>query len=440
MSHFSFLTLILFFLSYLIAFSHALNNGFSVELIHRDSFKSPLYHPTETKFQRIFNIVRRSINRDIHFTKTSSAKKNYVSTLTSDEGEYLMSYSIGTPPFKVYGWIDTGSDYVWLQCKPCNICYNQTSPIFNPSKSSSYKKISCSSRTCKSVENSSCYHDDDACEYTSRYGDGSYSQGDLSMETLTLDFTSDISVSFPNILIGCRHNNNLPYINTDHGSGIIGFGLGPTSLINQLGSLIGGKFSYCLNSAFDPNLSSKLNFGDAAIVSGDNVVSTPIVRPTSGKPTYYITLEAFSVGNKRIKYKGFKREGTNIPTKTIVIDSGTVGTFLPHKFYTKLESVVAKAVKLERVQDHTSGSNLCYNTTSKRSNFPVIIAHFRGADVKLDSKGTFFPIKEGIECFAFRPSYYGNAIFGNLAQNNFLVGYDLKNNIISFKPTDCTKY
>nr|ABN05698.1 hypothetical protein MtrDRAFT_AC148340g33v2 [Medicago truncatula] len=43
--------------------SHALNNGFSVELIHRDSFKSLLYHPTETKFERIFNAVHRSIKR-----------------------------------------------------------------------------------------------------------------------------------------------------------------------------------------------------------------------------------------------------------------------------------------------------------------------------------------------------------------------------------------
>ncbi|CAJ2664392.1 unnamed protein product [Trifolium pratense] len=352
-----------------------------------------------------------------------------------------MSYSIGTPPFKVYSVIDTGSDFVWLQCMPCNICYNQTSPIFDPSKSSSYKKISCSSRTCKSVENISCSHDDDACEYTSSYGDGSKSHGDLSMETLTLDFTSGSSVSFPNILIGCGHTNNMLY-QSGHSSGIIGFGPGPMSLINQLGSLIGGKFSYCLNGVFDKqsNLSSKLNFGDAAIVSGDNVVSTPIVRHTSDQLEYYLTLEAFSVGNKRIKFEGFIREGTNISTQTIVIDSGTTVTFLPHKFYTTLESVVAKAVKLERVQDPTDSFNLCYNTTSKQSNFPVIIAHFRGADVKLDSKGTFLAIGEGIECLTFRPSYTNNALFGNLAQKNFLVGYDLKNNIISFKPTDCTKY
>jgi hypothetical protein len=115
--------------------------------------------------------VRRSINRDIHFNKKmSSSKNNYVSTLTPDDGTYLMSYSIGTPPLKIYSMIDTASDLVWLQCKPYNICYNQTSPIFNPSKSSSYKMISCSSRTCKSQEYISCSHDDDdddddACKY-----------------------------------------------------------------------------------------------------------------------------------------------------------------------------------------------------------------------------------------------------------------------------------
>ncbi|KAK2371647.1 aspartic proteinase CDR1 [Trifolium repens] len=440
MSHFSFFTFILFCLSCLTTLSHALNNSFSVELIHRDSFKSPLYHPTETKFQRIFNAVHRSINRANHFSKKiSSCNNNYVSTLTPDiVGDYLMSYSIGTPPFKVYGSFDTGSDFVWLQCKPCNICYNQTSPIFNPSKSSSYKKIPCSSKTCKSMNNISCSHDDDSCEYTYGYGDGSYSQGDLSVETLTLDFTSGSSVSFPKFIIGCGHTNNLSY-SSGHNFGIIGFGAGPLSLINQISSSIGRKFSYCLIGEFDKrsNLSSKLNFGDAAIVSGDKVVSTPIVGRTS---YYQITLEAFSVGNKRIRFDGSKREGTNVSTQTIVIDSGTTVTILPHQFYTMLESVVAEAVKLERVIDRTSSFNLCYNVTSKQSNFPVITAHFSGADVKLDSKGTFVKIDEGVECFAFRPSRYGSAIFGNLSQKNLLVGFDLKNSVVSFKPTDCTKY
>lgn len=70
-----------------------------------------------------------------------------------------------------------------------------------------------------------------------------------------------------------------------------------------------------------------------------------------------------------------------------------------------LESTVAKVVKLERVKP----------------------------------KSTFVPIDERIVCFAFLPSQ-GVSIFGNFAQHNLLVGYDLKKEVISFKPTDCSKH
>jgi hypothetical protein len=226
MSYFSFSTLVFLCLSCPIALSHALNNDLSVELIHRDSFKSPLHDPTKTKFQRVFNAMHRSINRANYLNQELSPTKNkFVSTLTYDDGEYLMSYSVGTPPFKVYGLIDTGSNLVWLQCQPCNICYNQTSPIFNPSKSSSYKNISCSSRTCKYVEDTSCSYGGDACEYTYDYGNGLKTRGNLGVETITLDSTSGSSVSFPKIMIGCGHTNTLPY--NGQSSGVIGLASGP---------------------------------------------------------------------------------------------------------------------------------------------------------------------------------------------------------------------
>ncbi|RHN58424.1 hypothetical protein MtrunA17_Chr4g0002271 [Medicago truncatula] len=51
---FFFFTLLLFsFSCFMISLSTALNNGFSVELIHRDSSKSPLYQPTQNKYQRV---------------------------------------------------------------------------------------------------------------------------------------------------------------------------------------------------------------------------------------------------------------------------------------------------------------------------------------------------------------------------------------------------
>ncbi|XP_058783812.1 aspartic proteinase CDR1-like [Vicia villosa] len=442
MTHFSFFIFIFIFFSCLIVISR----GLSVELIHRDFFKSPFYNPTQTKFQRSFNIVQQSINRANYLFKEPSHTKNKLETyMPYDDGTYIISYSVGTPPFKVYGILDTGSNLIWLQCIPCNSCYNQTSPIFNPSKSSSYKNISCSSRTCKSMEDTSCSYNGDVCQYTLDYGRGYNTSGDLGVETITLDSVTNSFVSYPNIVIGCGHNNGQPMYNGPS-SGVIGFGIGDTSLIKQLGPSIGGKFSYCLIDQYNSKSirSSKLNIGDDAIVTGDNVVSTPIVKMIGNrqKDYYYLTVKAFSVGNKRIKYRGFKREGTNASTHNIIIDSGTPVSILPHRFYYRLESAMKKMVKLERFQFNEDLSRLCYNTTSKQQNFPPITIHFKGADVKIDSKGAFYSLFQGeeVKCFAFRPYENGLGILGTMAQVNYLIGYDLNKNIVSFKPIDCTSY
>ncbi|XP_058777063.1 aspartic proteinase CDR1-like [Vicia villosa] len=435
-----------FALSSLIVCSHAINSDFSVELIHRDSYKSPLYNPTQTKFQQIINDAHRSINRSNYINqKISLTKTKFESSLTYDDGAYLISYYDGTPPFKVYAFLDSGSNLIWIQCKPCNVCFNQTSPIFNPSKSSSYKNIPCYSSRCKTTEAETfCSKDRDACQYTLGYDLNTNTQGDLILETITLKSTFGSMVSFPKIMIGCGYNNSFY---SGKSSGIVGLGTGPLSLIRQLGSFIDERFSYCLVDDTNVNLSSKLNFGDAAKVSGKNVVSTPMVKLVGNQQEeyYYLTLKAVSVGSKRIKYKGFKNKGVNASTHNILIDSGTTVTFVPRHFYHKLESTVKKVVKLERFHDDSGNYNLCYNTTLKKNtskppNFPVITAHFSGGDVKLDSKGSFKSLSKEIKCLAIFPQKYDFAIFGNKAQVNYLVGYDLKKNIVSFKPTDCSKY
>ncbi|KAE9594006.1 putative nepenthesin [Lupinus albus] len=50
-----------------------------------------------------------------------------------------MKFSIGTPKFDVMAEADTGSDLIWMQCQPCKKCYKQTEPVFDPSKSKTYK-------------------------------------------------------------------------------------------------------------------------------------------------------------------------------------------------------------------------------------------------------------------------------------------------------------
>ncbi|XP_045799537.1 aspartic proteinase CDR1-like [Trifolium pratense] len=407
----SFFTLLVFTLfCFIISLSRPLNNGFTVELIHRDSPKSPLYQPTQNKYQLVTNAMRRSIDRVNHIYNYSIVNIGYT-TVTSGDGEYLISYSIGTPPFKVYGFVDTGSDLVWLQCEPCVQCYPQTSPIFDPSLSSSYKNIPCYDDTCLSTTGTSC----DVLGY-------------LSVDTLTLDSTNGNSVSFPNTVVGCGYINN----GTLHGpssSGIVGLGNGENSFATRWSSSIGGKFSYCLVSSLSKS-TSKLNFGDAAVVSGDGAMTTPIVKK-NGQSFYYLTLEAFSVNDKLIEFSEPTNDGN------IIIDSGTTHTFLPYDLYNRLESAVAENINKERVKDPNGIFNLCYDITFEGFDDPLIIAHFKGADIRLHSNSTFVAIGEGIICLAFSP--YKMAILGNMVQQNMLVGYNLVQNTVTFMPTDCTK-
>ncbi|PNX84167.1 aspartic proteinase cdr1-like protein [Trifolium pratense] len=221
-------------------------------------------------------------------------------------------------------------------------------------------------------------------------------------------------------------------------SGIVGLGGGPVSLITQLGSSIGGKFSYCLlpSSFRGSNTTTKLNFGDAAVVSGDGVLSTPIVKKNP-IVFYYLTLESFTVGNKRVKYGtsflGDSEEGN------IIIDSGTTLTLLPPDVYSNLESAVLEVVKLDRADSPIQELKLCFTLTSDKYDFPIITAHFQGADVKLLPINTFVAVSDGVVCLAFAPTQQTLPIFGNIAQQNFLVGYDIQQKTVSFKPTDCSK-
>ncbi|CAL0328753.1 unnamed protein product [Lupinus luteus] len=410
--------------------------GFGVDLIHRDSPKSPFYIPSETRYERVAKAIRRSINYVDRFNKPSFSTNNVESKVVPNGGEYLMSYSIGTPPVEILGIVDTGSDILWLQCEPCNPCYKQTTPIFNPANSTTYKNIPCTSSTCKSVRSSICSSkgDQQSCQYRIGYGDGSRSQGDLSLDTLTLSSTKGSPVSFPKTIIGCGNSNTLVF--QGEGSGIVGLGNGPVSLVTQLGSSIQGKFSYCLAPAFSGTSSpSKLNFGDDAVVSGDGVISTPMFAE---QVFYYITIEAFSVGNKRVQFESSSSRGSG--SGNIIIDSGTTLTLLPSNVYSDLESAVAEVVNLERVKVSSKLLNLCYQSpSSKKAQFPIITVHFTGGDVKLNPLNTFVKVKDDVICFAFAPTNQPISIFGNLAQQNLLVGYDIQQKTLSIKPTDCSQ-
>lgn len=205
-------SLLLLFCFCRVSVSKTQNNGFSVELIHPISSKSPFYNTAESHFQRMSNNMKHSTNRVHYLNHVFSFPPNKVPNIVVSPfmGDgYIISFLIGTPPFQLYGVMDTANDNIWFQCNPCKPCFNTTSPMFDPSKSSTYKTIPCSSPKCKNVENMHCSSDDKkVCEYSFTYGGEAYSQGDLSIDTLTLNSNNDTPISFKNIVIGCGHRNN----------------------------------------------------------------------------------------------------------------------------------------------------------------------------------------------------------------------------------------
>ncbi|XP_027910312.1 aspartic proteinase CDR1-like [Vigna unguiculata] len=424
-----FLILLLFFHN--ISSSKALKSGFRVELIHRDSPKSPFYRPTETHFQRVQNAVFRSIHRANYLTLDSL--HDVETTVIPTPGEYLMNYSVGTPPFQILGLVDTGSSTIWMQCQPCKNCYKQSRPIFDPSISSTYSSIPCVAAECLTEKTSFCkFNNGKHCAYKATYGDNSTTEGDLIWDTITLTSSSeDKPVALPKTVIGCGHNN--VGIFGEQNSGIVGLGNGPYSLATQLRPKTGGTFSYCFTPMYEGDRKpSYLHFGDRGEVSVKSAVPTPIVMNNAMPFGYYLVMEAISVGSKRIEFPRNGEEGN------IILDSGTVLTFLPDEVYSKLEAEMVNAVNLVRTDDPSKVLKLCYEIRSgQQYQIPTVFAHFKGgAVVELHSINTFVKMTETVICLAFSPD--STAIFGNLAQQDILVGYDTQHNTVTFLNTDCT--
>ncbi|TYH92583.1 hypothetical protein ES332_A13G191800v1 [Gossypium tomentosum] len=377
----------------------AQRGGFSVELIHRDSPKFPFFNQLETTSERTINALRRSIARLSRFTPTYISKTGAQSDIRTNQGEYLMNISIGTPPFEILAIADTGSDLIWTQCHPCAHCYKQDAPLFDPKSSYTYRKLPCSSRQCQTFPDHSCSIEaNETCLYSISYGDKSFSNGDLAIDTITLgSSTGGPTVTLPKTIIGCGHNNEGSF--SEKGSGIIGLGGGAVSLISQMSSLISGKFSYCLVPFFWESGVSQINFGTNAAVSGSGVVSTPSIKKPP-EVLYFLTLEAISTFTQSWR----------------------------HQWPARL---------IKRIDAPIESLRLCYE--AKRTDelrVPNITMHFRNADVKLSPLNTFLLVSEDISCFTFS-SFQGLAIYGDLAQMNFLVGYDIENQVVSFKPTQC---
>lgn len=420
-------------------------SGFRANLIHIDSLLSP-YGPGNISFpDRLQRAVRRSKHRlqKLQRIPGQSSDRNLQKTteigapVNTGSGEFLMKLAIGTPALPYSAILDTGSDLTWTQCKPCTDCYKQSTPIYDPSRSSTYSKVPCKSLLCNALPEFECKNTA-GCEYQYTYGDFSITVGILSSETLTLTSKSGTQQLIPNFAFGCGQNNEGNGF--DQGAGIVGLGRGPLSLISQLSASMPKKFSYCLMKIDDSqSKTSPLMFGESARLSGKVSSSTPIVQNSQESTFYYLLLDGISVGGKLLNIKKDTFILQSDGSGGFVIDSGTTVTYLEQAGYDAVKQELSSLIKLPVADGSQIGLDLCYKPPASRGSlprFPIITFHFRGADYHLPRENYMVFDKSGLLCLGMLPNS-GMSIFGNVQQQNYHILYDMENKLLSFEPAIC---
>ncbi|XP_057870937.2 aspartic proteinase nepenthesin-1 [Cryptomeria japonica] len=351
-------------------------------------------------------------------------------TVVAGDGEYLMEIGLGNPVVTFQGIADTGSDLLWTQCKPCRSCFNQSTPIFDPSKSSTYDAATCDDPLCSELGEigSNCNRN---CGYTITYGDGSSSSGVLSYDTVTIGS----GPSFKHIAFGCAQNNNG---NSFQGSGLVGLGRGPLSLVSQLGSNIQSRFSYCLVDMENPNASSPLFFGKSAMLKAGK--SLRLKKNPLISTFWYVPMTGVTVDGQKVDIPSEALELQNDGTGGMIIDSGTTITYFVSQVYKPIQAAIKNLVDLPPVTSQQFPGGLCYQLPSDQSNIslPSVVFKFEGGvDMDLPAENTYVKLEEDVFCLSMTSNQDNFGILGNIQQKNFHFLYDDAQNRISFETATC---
>uniref|UniRef100_A0ACD5TS11 Uncharacterized protein n=1 Tax=Avena sativa TaxID=4498 RepID=A0ACD5TS11_AVESA len=413
----------------------------SLELLHRDAVTGTTY-PSQR--HALVALVARDGARAEYLQRrlsptylpTSEVGSEVVSGISEGSGEYFVRVGVGSPPREQYLVVDSGSDVIWVQCRPCAQCYAQADPLFDPATSTSFATVPCDSGVCRTLPGGSFGCDaGDSCRYEVSYGDGSYTEGVLAMETLTFGDSTPVQ----GVAIGCGHRNHGLFIGA---AGLLGLGWGPMSLVGQLGGAAGGAFSYCLAS-----LGPDANTGSLVLGRSDampvGAVWVPLLRNAQAPSFYYVGLTGLGVGGERLPLDsdlfGLAEDGGG----GVVMDTGTAVTRLPPDAYAALRDAFTDAVGggLPRAPG-VSLFDTCYDLSGYASvRVPTVALYFgrdEGTALTLPARNLLVSMDgDGVYCLAFAASASGLSILGNIQQQGIQVTVDTASGNVGFGPTTC---
>jgi len=381
-------------------------------------------------------------------------------------GNYFVVLGLGTPKKDLSLIFDTGSDLTWTQCQPCvGSCYKQQDEIYDPSKSTSYYNITCTSSDCTQLSSATgiyyyiikirkkiiylfcyiiiigilisfkkiiiitgndprCAKVSNACIYGIQYGDQSFSVGYFSRERLTVMPTDAID----GFLFGCGQDNEGLFGGS---AGLLGLGRHPISFVQQTSQKYQKTFSYCL-----PSTSSGV--GHLTFGASDNkyVKYTSFSTVSRSNSFYGLDIAGISVGGTKLPISSsiFSSGGA-------IIDSGTVITRLPPTAYASLRDYFKKGMTKYPVAPAVSILDTCYDLSGYKIVSIPKISFFLGGGVTVEiaAPGILYVASLKQACLAFSPNGDDSdiTIFGNVQQRTLEVVYDVGGGKIGFGSNGC---
>ncbi|XP_062199494.1 aspartic proteinase nepenthesin-1-like [Phragmites australis] len=357
----------------------------------------------------------------------------------SGDLEYVLDLAIGTPPQPVSALLDTGSDLIWTQCAPCANCLAQPDPLFAPGESASYEPMRCSGQLCSDILHHSCQRPD-TCTYRYTYGDGTMTMGVYATERFTFTSSSGEKLNVP-LGFGCG-SMNVGSLN--NGSGIVGFGRDPLSLVSQLSIR---RFSYCL-TPYTSGRKSTLLFGslsDGVYGDATGPVQTTALLQSPQNPTfYYVHVTGVTVGTRRLRIPesafALRPDGSG----GVIVDSGTALTLLPRAVLAVVVRAFWVQLRLPFANGSSPDDGVCFlvpggrRRASSQVAVPSVVFHFQGADLDLPRRNYVLDDhKNGRLCLLLADSGDDGSTIGNLVQQDMRVLYDLEAETLSFAPAQC---
>lgn len=361
-----------------------------------------------------------------------------------------VSLSVGTPQQNVTMVLDTGSELSWLQCHKTE----KARPIFDPTRSSTYMPINCSSPTCTTQTRdfpipTSC-DSNKHCHATLSYADATSSEGNLASDTFNIGASG-----MPGTVFGCMDSGSSSNSGEDNKTtGLMGMNRGPLSFVSQMNF---SKFSYCIPGS---NHLGLLVFSDGNSTWLKSLNYTPLIQistplPYFDRSAYTVKLHGIKVSEKILPLPKSILEPDHTGAGQTMIDSGTQFTFLLGPAYTALKNEFLNQTNgTLRVLDDPDyafqgAMDLCYLLPLNQTNLPVLPSvsiMFDGAEMNISGDTLLYAVpgevrgNNSVSCLTF-----GNSdllgieayIIGHHHQQNLWMEFDLENSRVGIAPVQC---